>query len=133
MYAWSATQRDLVLVTGHTHQPVFNSLTHLERLYLQMEEAILMQDQAAIARIEQEIPKRKQEYDYVNSAFRSMKPSYFNTGCCCYDGGTITGLEIAGGAIRLVRWVEEDGRPVRKVAEETSLLSLAAKIIAGEG
>ena len=132
MQAWSAAQRELVLVTGHTHQPVFNSLTHLERLYLHMEEAIQVQDEAAINRINQEIPRRKKEYDYVNSNFRSMKPSYFNTGCCCYDGGTITGLEIAGGSIRLVRWVEEEGKSVRKVAEESSLLSLAAKILAAE-
>jgi hypothetical protein len=133
MYAWSAAQRELVLITGHTHQPVFNSLTHLERLYLQMEEAILLQDQAAMARIEQEIPRRKKEYDYVNSNFRSMKPSYFNAGCCCFDGGTITGLEITGGSVRLVRWVEEDGQSVRKVAEEISLLSLASKILSAEG
>ncbi len=132
MYDWSAAQQELLLVTGHTHQPVFNSLTHLERLYLQMEEALLRRDEATIARIEQEIPKRKQQYDYVNSAFRSMKPSYFNTGCCCYDGGTITGLEIAGGSIRLVRWVQEAGQPERKVAEETSLLTLATKILASE-
>jgi hypothetical protein len=33
MYDWSAAQEKTLLVTGHTHQPVFNSLTHLERLY----------------------------------------------------------------------------------------------------
>jgi predicted phosphodiesterase len=128
MYEWSAAQQDLVLITGHTHQPVFNSLTHLERLYLDMEKAILAKDEETMANIEKEIPKRKKEYDYVNSSFRTMKPSYFNTGCCCFSGGTITGLEIAGGDIRLVRWVTENGIPVRKVAEEESLLTLAARI-----
>jgi hypothetical protein len=128
MYQWSASQKELVLVTGHTHQPVFNSLTHLERLYLQMEEAILRKDQAAIEAIEKEIPRRKQEYDYVNSSFRTMKPSYFNAGCCCFNGGTITGLEIAGGEIRLVRWVMEDGQSVRKVAETQHLLDLAERV-----
>src|SRR5437588_1366 len=29
MYNWSAAQKNLVLVTGHTHQPVFESLTHI--------------------------------------------------------------------------------------------------------
>ncbi|HUQ97484.1 MAG TPA: metallophosphoesterase, partial [Chitinophagaceae bacterium] len=28
MYEWSALQNDLILITGHTHQPVFESLTH---------------------------------------------------------------------------------------------------------
>jgi hypothetical protein len=128
MYEWSAAQRELVLITGHTHQPVFNSLTHLERLYLNMEQALANNDLDAIAKIEQEIPKRKKEYDFVNSAFRQMKPSYFNTGCCCFHGGTITGLEISEGYIRLVRWVTEDGMPVRKVAEEESLLTLSKRI-----
>ena len=125
MYEWSAKQSDVVLITGHTHQPVFKSLTHLERLYLDMEEAIHRKDQAAIDKIKNEIPKRKKEYDFVNSSFRTMKPGYFNSGCCCFDGGTITGLEIAEGNIRLVRWTLEDGTPVRKVAEEYSLLSLS--------
>jgi predicted phosphodiesterase len=128
MYEWSASQKDLVLITGHTHQPVFNSLTHLERLYLNMEEAIQKKDEIAIANIKKEIPRRKKEYDYVNSSFRTMKPSYFNSGCCCFEDGTITGLEIADGSIRLVRWTYVDGKPTRKVAEEESLLTLSNRI-----
>ena len=31
MYKWSAQHDDILLVTGHTHQPVFESLTLLER------------------------------------------------------------------------------------------------------
>lgn len=124
MYEWSAKQNDLVLITGHTHQPVFKSLTHLERLYLDMENAIRTNDQAAIEKLNREIPKRKREYDYVNSSFHTMKPGYFNSGCCCFDGGTITGLEIAEGKIRLVRWVSENGGSVRKVAEEMMLTDL---------
>jgi len=34
MYEWSIAQKNVLLITGDTHQPVFNSLTHLERLYL---------------------------------------------------------------------------------------------------
>ena len=128
MYEWSAAQKDLILITGHTHQPVFNSLTHLERLYLDLEHAIGANDKASIEQIKKEIPKRKKEYDHVNSKFREMKPSYFNAGCCCFDGGTITGIEIAEGQIRLVKWVKEDNMPVRKIAEEESLLLLSQKI-----
>ncbi len=32
------------------------------------------------------------------------KPCYFNSGCCCYPDGDITGIEIAHAEIRLVRW-----------------------------
>ncbi len=38
MYEWSSQQKNLLLITGHTHQPVFESLTLLERL--QRQEAI---------------------------------------------------------------------------------------------
>jgi hypothetical protein len=46
-----------------------------------------------------------------------------------FEGGSITGIEIAGGSIRLVRWVNENGVPVRKVAEEESLMLLAQRIM----
>lgn len=128
MYEWSAAQKEIVLITGHTHQPVFNSLTHLERLYLDMEHAVAEKNQDAIAKIGKEIPKRKKEYDFVNSSFRKMIPSYFNTGCCCYHDGTITGIEIAEGYIRLVKWDNDAGYPVRHVAEEESLLNLSRRI-----
>ncbi len=38
-------------------------------------------------------------------------PCYFNTGCCSFGDGDITGLEIADGEIRLVRWPDRDGKP----------------------
>jgi UDP-2,3-diacylglucosamine pyrophosphatase LpxH len=128
MYEWSAEQDKLVLITGHTHQPVFRSLTHLERLYLQLEEAHSKNDKDAIAKIEAEIPRRRREYNFVNNSFRNMKPSYFNSGCCCFDDGTITGIEIADGSIRLVKWSTVDGNPARIVAEESALTELASEI-----
>jgi len=128
MYEWSNNQNNVVLITGHTHQPVFNSLTHLERLYLQLEEAEEKNDTAAIKKINEEIPRRKREYDFVSHSFRNMKPSYFNAGCCCFEDGNITGLEIADGYMRLIKWSKVDGVPQRIVAEETSLVELASKI-----
>ncbi|MBZ5857966.1 metallophosphoesterase [Flavihumibacter profundi] len=128
MYEWSAVQENLVLVTGHTHQPVFNSLTHLESLYLQLEAARSKNDEAAINTILAEIPRRRREYDYVNQSYQSMKPSYFNAGCCCYADGDITGIEIAEGYMRLVKWGKKEGVPTRIVADEIHLVELAGKI-----
>ncbi len=128
MYEWSETQKNIILVTGHTHQPVFNSLTHLERLYLQLEEAQAGKDIAAVQKIEAEIPRRRREYNFMNASFRNMKPSYFNTGCCCFRDGTITGIEIEGGFMRLVKWsYGNDKEPQRSVAEEISLEELIKK------
>ncbi|WP_052956104.1 metallophosphoesterase [Flavihumibacter petaseus] len=128
MYQWSEKQKNLVLITGHTHQPVFNSLTHLERLYLQLEEAKDHGDNTTAEKILQEIPRRKREYNHIGPQFRSMKPSYFNAGCCCFEDGNITGIEIADGYIRLVKWTKKNGTPQREVAEEIHLVQLSAKL-----
>jgi predicted phosphodiesterase len=124
MYDWSEAQENIVLVTGHTHQPVFNSLTHLERLYQRLEKAQTVNDADAVKKIQEEIPRRKREYDFVNNSFDHMKPSYFNSGCCCFDDGTITGIEICDGFIRLVKWSLVNGKPERIVAEEETLRDL---------
>jgi UDP-2,3-diacylglucosamine pyrophosphatase LpxH len=128
MYDWSAAQERTLLVTGHTHQPVFNSLTHLERLYQRLEKARTLNDADAQAKIEAEIPRRKREYDFVNHSFDKMKPTYFNSGCCCFDDGTITGIEICDGFIRLIKWSLADGKPARIVAEEESLQLLSSRL-----
>ena len=36
MYEWSSVEKNILLITGHTHQAVFMSLTHLERLYVKL-------------------------------------------------------------------------------------------------
>ncbi|HEY4936764.1 MAG TPA: metallophosphoesterase, partial [Puia sp.] len=128
MYDWSAAQEKILLVTGHTHQPVFNSLTHLERLYQRLEDARAIHDTDIQQKIEAEIPRRKREYNFVNQSFDKMKPTYFNSGCCCFDDGTITGIEICDGFIRLIKWTLVGGKPERIVAEEESLKALAAKL-----
>ena len=49
------------------------------------------------------------------------KPTYFNAGCCCYSDNSISGIEIADGFVRLVRWAEEEGISKREVLEELPL------------
>lgn len=57
--------------------------------------------------------------DYVHS-----KPVYFNTGCCCFSDGDITGIEIAEGFIRLIKWEEKAGAPRRIILEEKKIEEL---------
>lgn len=90
MYEWSSSKKDLLLITGHTHQPVFASGKYSSR---------------ADAKIE--------------IAGSHIHSSYFNTGCCCFSDGDITGIEIAEGFIRLVKWHDEAGSK-RQVLEEIS-------------
>ena len=97
MYTWSSSQKDLLLVTGHTHQPVFASGRYFKH------------------------PSNKIN---VKEPHDELTPSYFNTGCCCYSDGDITGIEIADGKIRLIKWCDEEIKPRRGVLEEISFEEL---------
>jgi hypothetical protein len=115
MYEWSSQQQDLLLITGHTHQPVFESLTHLERLQ----------------RAEAKKPSNRSDGPSTNVSaidFSKIKPTYFNTGCCCYDDGDITGIEIAAGEIKLIKWEQLNGNSVRVELEKISFERLFAQL-----
>ncbi|MBN8687165.1 MAG: metallophosphoesterase [Chitinophagales bacterium] len=110
MYEWSAGKEELLLITGHTHQPVFSSLTHLERLYKNFQEAMAEKSSTKEEALRKEIRIREQDFTAVAVDYMHMKPSYFNTGCCCFHDGDITGIELAGEEIRLIKWSAEKGR-----------------------
>jgi hypothetical protein len=57
-----------------------------------------------------------------------MKPTYFNSGCCCYSDGDITGIEIADGSIRLIKWKTKNDRSQRQVLEEVALEKLTHEL-----
>ena len=128
MYEWSREQHDLLLVTGHTHQPVFESLTHIERLYRQLLFARQMKDESMMETLQEEITSRKFEYSNISEEYLKLRPSYFNTGCCCYDDGAITGIEISEGVLRLVEWKQNEGKSERYLLEETPLSELQAEL-----
>jgi hypothetical protein len=124
MYEWSATQKDLVFISGHTHKPVFASLDHIDRLAKQLEKAKAINDQALINSIQTEIEKRKKEYEGKKFVKTMAKPTYFNSGCCCFRDGDLTGIEIENGFIRLVKWKYDGKKRTRLVLEESPLFYL---------
>ena len=124
MYEWCASQKNTLLITGHTHQPVFESLTHLERLYRNLSEAENAHDKTRIDEIKTEIKMREPQFTAVSADYLNMKPSYFNTGCCCFSDGDITGIEIENGFIRLIKWQTENNKPQRCILEERDLNTL---------
>ncbi|WP_316821094.1 metallophosphoesterase [Pedobacter gandavensis] len=124
MYNWTALQTGMALITGHTHQPVFNSLTHLERTYIRLEEARKNGNTEVIQKLEAELIAGKISGD-TSPRLAYSKNTYFNTGCCCFNDGDITGIEIENGTIRLIKWkfIPESGAK-RIVLEESPLTSL---------
>jgi UDP-2,3-diacylglucosamine pyrophosphatase LpxH len=96
MHQWSSNRKNMILITGHTHSPVFASGKYSIH------------------------PANKIESD----ANEKLRPCYFNTGCCCFSDGDITGIEIEGGYIRLIKWHQEGDHSSRTVLEEKKLSEL---------
>lgn len=124
MYEWSATENDLLFISGHTHKPVFASLDHIDRLTRQLGLAKVQNDPVLIKSIEEEIARRQHEYAGKKFVKTMAKPTYFNSGCCCYPDGDMTGIEIDNGFIRLVKWKTGEKKSKRVVLEESPLFYL---------
>lgn len=124
MYEW-ADKRDKVVICGHTHHPVFMSYTQADRTKEELNGLVASQKESpseekkeAITVLQEEI--RKIERDEGQSQIKSKpKPFYFNSGCCSFSNGDITGLELSDGEIRLVKWSAKDGK--RNVMGTTKL------------
>jgi predicted phosphodiesterase len=123
MYEWSSKRKQTVLITGHTHQPVFKSLTELEIVYDKLEAAKKAGDDAKIQELQKRIDKLHLKGNTIPD-FTGILDTYFNTGCCCFDDGDITGIEIADGCIRLIKWEYKGKESVRVVLEESKLEDL---------
>ncbi|MDE3250611.1 MAG: metallophosphoesterase family protein [Bacteroidota bacterium] len=129
MYNWSAEQQRLVFISGHTHKPVFASYDHIDLLNIQIQQAKEAGDNAAAAHYETELKRYEAEYTGKKMVKTMAYPSYFNSGCCCFDDGDITGIEIAEGYIRLVKWLSDpNGKSVRTVLEESPLSYIFDKL-----
>ena len=121
MYAWAARQSKLILIAGHTHHPVFRSMSHEAQLTLELagfearvgmspSRDVLEQHALLLSRLEW-VRTEEQDAQRHSEGVTFAKPCYFNTGCCSYDDGDITGIEIVDGEIRLVRWPDDEGEP----------------------
>jgi UDP-2,3-diacylglucosamine pyrophosphatase LpxH len=109
MYEWSALQKNTILITGHTHKPVFASHNHIEKIQRELAEASRKKDM-----------DKMQEYSSLEP-YVLKKPSYYNTGCCCFDDGDITVVEIENDCIRLVKWSTILNEPTKLLLQEISL------------
>lgn len=122
-YNWSE-QKKITTICGHTHQPVFLSLTHEEKIALELEE---LKEKLLDENIEEDLKLKfekmvtKVENHLENNEHKTISkdPYYFNTGCCSFADGDITGIEIADGEIRLIKW--ELTSKKREILEETSI------------
>jgi hypothetical protein len=121
-----------ILVAGHTHRPVFwqsqpprpdrPSASDLECQLAEARAAGAAPAELAGLRAELEAARaeeRTRAHDRPPTPIDP--PCYFNTGCCSFPDGDATGLEIAHGTIRLVRWPDDGGKPRPKILVEADL------------
>ncbi|HEX2094551.1 MAG TPA: hypothetical protein VHG28_19255 [Longimicrobiaceae bacterium] len=132
MYAWAEEVRGVVLVAGHTHAPIFRSKPRASRIEEELEAARAAPGDAAAAervrllRAELEWVRAQENQAFGEQVAPMAGPCYFNAGCCCFVDGHITGIEISEREIRLVRWPDEEHRPVPTVLERAELQEVFA-------
>lgn len=118
MFEWAQSQDGeypLALVTGHTHRPVFSTPRRAARDEEQVQSEYDAADKAGRPDLRAELEAIRVETADLSRAYVEVDPPcYFNTGCCSFPDGDITGLEIEGGKICLVRWPDDEGKPRRK-------------------
>jgi UDP-2,3-diacylglucosamine pyrophosphatase LpxH len=117
MYEWSSKRENMLLITGHTHQPVFRSLTELEILYEKLDDEKKAQNHPAIEELSRKIDELHLK-EKKGPSFKGYLDTYFNSGCCCFDDGDITGIEIEDGCIRLIKWQFNNKKSSERVVLE---------------
>lgn len=139
LYSWSAQREKLILIAGHTHRPVFESIVDQKQLQSEIaaarsavkKEPDAEEHQRNLNQLEEELAwviQAQQGQFALEQSEQSIKPSYYNTGCCCYPDGSITGLELVAGEIRLVRWNAGNSQGPRSVLARALLADVFAAI-----
>jgi hypothetical protein len=127
IYAWADSQPKLAVIAGHTQRPVFMGSSHQVRVEEELERLLAeakrdIDSPAALLRV----AELRAELEWIRVQGEDppgksgptdgpAKPCYFNTGCCSFGDGSITGIEISDGLIKLVRWPDERGDPRPRV------------------
>ena len=127
MYRWVSKKPATILIAGHTHRPIWSSKTHLEKLIHELLNLLQLKPEERPGDYEQkvidlknEIQERQEKYPPCEDIIKT-KPAYFNTGCCQFDDGDITGIEIENGVIRLIKWGRGNSELERVILEQNSL------------
>ncbi|MFP4081448.1 MAG: metallophosphoesterase [Candidatus Aminicenantes bacterium] len=131
-YHWARKKR-VLLICGHTHRAVFGSLTHYDRLRMELQHLKNRYKESSPPHQ----PKIKKEIQEINQQIKNILhkrqgippksfaphsewpvPCYFNDGCCGYTNG-ITCIEMEEGMIRLIKWQRQTSQ--RIILEENSI------------
>jgi len=112
MFEWAQEGKENpVLIAGHTHRPVFwardrgaQDLHGLEVELAELRQAGAPRTEIARQRARVEAARAQGATTPDLAPVDMITPCYFNTGCCSFADGSVTGIELVEGSIRLVRW-----------------------------
>jgi UDP-2,3-diacylglucosamine pyrophosphatase LpxH len=134
MYRWARRQAKLILIAGHTHRPIWSSVTHLEKLIAKMYALLELPPEnrpgdydQQVDELMKEIKEREAKYPPCADIIKTV-PCYFNTGCCIFEDGDITGIEIENSIIRLIKWSAPQNGLKRVVLEEIPLAEIFIRL-----
>lgn len=139
LYSWAEQQPKQLLIAGHTHRPVFASETHPAQLIESMDklrakltetpnDADLLRQLAELAaELEWVRAQNNQPSGNEGEGMQARKPCYFNSGCCCFVDGNITGIELADGEIRLIRMPNYERKPLPRILVRANLKAVLAR------
>jgi UDP-2,3-diacylglucosamine pyrophosphatase LpxH len=121
VYAFSQADRIASLV-GHTHRPLFESLSKVDALRFRIEQLCRQYTTARARekrRLSEDIRRHKEELEQIyrrkgepqsrRGIYNSklLVPCLFNSGCCIGKRG-ITAIELTDGEIALVHWFDKN-------------------------
>lgn len=116
-----ATKKKILSIIGHTHRPLFESMSKVDSLKFEIERLCRKYPKAGEQKkkhIEQRIQEHKEELESIHQAedqngapaslYREnlVVPCMFNSGCVLGKRG-ITALEIENGNLSLVHWFDQ--------------------------
>ena len=125
-FEW-AKSRGVVFIAGHTHRPMFESLSKIDRLRLLLER---LEKEAPLSPQIQELRRRIEEKESLEGKSPQLEnlPFYFNTGCCVFPNQVITGIELDRGYMRLIGFKKLTGEITRILYEEAALREILERI-----
>jgi len=122
-YDWAVTRERTVTVTGHTHKGILPDPGNpSETRYAQRLAAKL----AARAKASSLSHEGRAAFRHLAKVWRercnrAMQPggggfrsAIVNSGCCCYDTGTVTALEVSGDEVALSTWTGGSAPAIRR-------------------
>jgi len=119
MFNWANSFNNQIVICGHTHDAIFMSSEEIFGLNKEIRGLkMLLRDKTITKERRKQITGQIENLRNRIRHFKEMEPNvgggdtqksvYFNTGCCSYSDGSITGIEICEGSIQLIEW--SDGK-----------------------